>query len=240
MGDDGTVKAIEIGNEPDSYISTHSKAGMRFYHGYEKEVERYLASYHANGSLPTRRVQGLAFASDWRPDTDLAIPRYMRHFAEDLASISVHMYPVPDCAILTKQRPEVHLSQLFSRKASAGQAKLMGIFARQAATRGLDFVVGETNSVSCGGRWNISDTMGSALWVMDYLSELSQHGVSGANFHGGPMAAYDPISYEKDIGAPPIVRPMYYGMWMFSELVAGAARWHEVSLRRHGFPLRGG
>merc|ERR1712107_253269 len=82
--------------------------------------------------------------------------------------------------------------------------------------------------------------MGSALWVMDYLSELSQHGVLGANFHGGPMAPYDPISYEQAIGAPPIVRPMYYGMWMFSELVAGAAQWHEVSLRRHGFPLKGG
>merc|ERR1712224_764827 len=54
------------------------------------------------------------------------------------------------------------------------------------------------------------------------------------------MASYDPISYKEDIGAPPIVRPMYYGMWMFSELVAGAARWHEVSLHRHGFPLQGG
>ena len=58
-------------------------------------------------------------------------------------------------------------------------------FVAMAEAKGVPFVVGESNSVSCGGGAGVSNTFASSLWVPHFLAELSKGGVERVNIHGG-------------------------------------------------------
>jgi hypothetical protein len=45
---------------------------------------------------------------------------------------------------------------------------------------------GEGNSVACGGAYNVSDTMASALWAVDELFNVAAVNITRWNFHGCP------------------------------------------------------
>jgi hypothetical protein len=63
-------------------------------------------------------------------------------------------------------------------------ADIGGIAAATQAA-GLEFWIGESNSVACGGQPNISDVFASALWAVGWLHAGAMANVSGINFHGG-------------------------------------------------------
>ena len=48
------------------------------------------------------------------------------------------------------------------------------------------------------------------------------------NFHGGPGGAYPPISFLRNGNLQ--VRPLYYGLFVFSELVANHSSWLSVNV----------
>jgi len=106
-----------------------------------------------------------------------------------------------------------------------GRAAIMREFVQAVAPTPL--WAGETNSISCGGAPGVSDTYASTLWVLDYLAEMSKAGVVGANFHGGPDDAYAPVVYSTNVyGQKELtVRPLYYGLLAFTELVANKSSW---------------
>lgn len=58
---------------------------------------------------------------------------------------------------------------------------------------GLHFLMGETGSVSCHGMQGVSNTLGAALWELDYMLHGATIGMSGVYFHMGT--------------------PFYYSMW---------------------------
>lgn len=58
---------------------------------------------------------------------------------------------------------------------------------------GLPFLMGETGSVSCHGAQGVSNTLGAALWELDYMLHGATIGMSGIYFHMGT--------------------PFYYSMW---------------------------
>ena len=77
----------------------------------------------------------------------------------------------------------------------------MGAFAKDVSP--VSLWAGEANSASCGGAPNVSETFASALWSLDFLSELNKAGVVGANFHGGPHPnpsagsdTYSPVAFD--------------------------------------------
>jgi hypothetical protein len=74
----------------------------------------------------------------------------------------------------------------------------------------------------------VSDTFIATLWVLDWLPEISKTGAVSQNFHGGPSGTYPPIAFSKD-GLIEI-RPLYYGLLMFSELVANHSQWATSTL----------
>jgi hypothetical protein len=48
--------------------------------------------------------------------------------------------------------------------------------------KGLEYVLGETNSDSCHGAPGVSNTAGAALWALDYTLYASPIGISRAIF----------------------------------------------------------
>jgi hypothetical protein len=71
---------------------------------------------------------------------------------------------------------------------------------------GLAFNMGETGSVSCHGKAGVSNTVGAALWEMDYVLNGAVLGMQGVYFHmGSPFyySAWRPVTYP-GIGGPEV------------------------------------
>ena len=238
------IEAVEVGNEVDSYISTHSSSNMSWLPAYEREFGRYSDAYRRAG-MPAGALQGAVFATLFRPDYMLGLPGYLDKFKADLRSVSIHDYPTTNCHIKFNPQPQSTIPRLSSRLSSWAQAAAYKPFVREAAKRGLPFRIGEGNSASCGGKGNVSDALVAGLWAIDYLAEMSKAGVQTVNFHGGPGGAYAPVSYPNPPIAPhdpPRVKPLFYGMWLLAEAFAGSdVSWLETTVQRRGaFPLLGG
>jgi hypothetical protein len=60
--------------------------------------------------------------------------------------------------------------------------------------RGLDYFFGETNSYSCHGAPNVSNTAGAALWALDYGLFASEIGISRVHFHEGIGYKYNLVN----------------------------------------------
>jgi len=62
--------------------------------------------------------------------------------------------------------------------ASVGQADLIVDDVKTAKSKNIPFIMGESNSASCGGMTGISDSIASALWFLDYAMNLASIDVS--------------------------------------------------------------
>ncbi|KAF1950366.1 hypothetical protein CC80DRAFT_539628 [Byssothecium circinans] len=89
---------------------------------------------------------------------------------------------------------------------------------------GIEYVLGETNSISCQGRDLVSNVFGSALWYLDYsLFIASKTPVSKMYWHMGTPYRYSlwsPFKAEVNNHSA-IVRPSYYGALVLSEILGG-------------------
>jgi hypothetical protein len=68
----------------------------------------------------------------------------------------------------------------------------------------------EGNSCWNGGQPGVSDTLASALWVVDMMLEFASAGCAGVNLHGGGSGFYTPIAGNLATGF--VRRPEYFGM----------------------------
>lgn len=90
---------------------------------------------------------------------------------------------------------------------------------------GVEYVIGETNSISCQGRDLVSNVFGSALWYLDYsLYIASATMVSKMYWHMGTPYRYSlwsPFLAEVNSHSA-LVRPSYYGALAISEVLGGS------------------
>jgi hypothetical protein len=100
---------------------------------------------------------------------------------------------------------------------------------------GIEYVIGETNSISCQGAFNISDVMASAVWAVDYVLYLSSLRVSRVHFHMGTRyrySAWQPILYND---TDPHVNPLYYGTLFNAAVFAEGHKQTEVLINETNF-----
>lgn len=79
--------------------------------------------------------------------------------------------------------------------------------------------INEVNSFYGGGKQGVSDCFGSALWCLDYLCHLAEHGCAGVNMQTdinqhGFVSHYSPIAHDEN--GVCWARPEYYGMLAFA------------------------
>lgn len=64
-----------------------------------------------------------------------------------------------------------------------------------AHSTGALYFMGETNSAACHGLAGVSDTLGAALWMLDYSLTGASLGMDGLYFHNGvtfPYSSWEP------------------------------------------------
>lgn len=208
------MAGVEVGNEVECYHDSGIRPPGWGYSDYVAEFEAHVAAMTAAG-LPPRTVQGAVFCCN-NSDYNAALANYTAVYAAagTLASVSYHRYALGGCG----GKP-VSLDELLADGAVDNVAAYVAPFAAEARAAGVAFRIGEGNSVSCGGRANVSNVLGTALWALDALLACAAVGVSTFNFHGGPRDAYSPLALP---GLPastlPAVRPLYYAMLAAAEL----------------------
>jgi len=206
MGD--RLLALEIGNEPDLFPRSGHRGADYGYAAWFAEYRRYKAAIRA--ALPHAPFAGpdLAGATDW-----------MEQFARD----------EPDCVLLTahhyitgQANPAATMETML-----ANNTKYDAVLARfQAAAQMAKkpWRMCETASFSGGGKEGVSDTLGAALWALDYLFVLAEHGCAGVNMetgvnHLGWISHYTPIN--DDLKGSYWAAPEYYGLLAFAQMPKG-------------------
>ncbi|KAF2477211.1 uncharacterized protein BDR25DRAFT_321643 [Lindgomyces ingoldianus] len=204
-----SVYAFEIGNEVNGWAGTSCRP--------------------TNWTLQKPRFQGCAFTAP----RDLTVSREAWNVANavregmatggHLRSVADHDYMGANTAPLPTLKDNLlnhfHMTSLFRyHEALGNQSKALGV----------DYVIGETNSISKQGTANVSDVFGAALWSVDYIlySAGTNYGplealVSRMYFHMGTpyrYSAWQPITVNN---TAPYAKPLYYGNIFISKVLAG-------------------
>ena len=182
--------SFEVGNEIDLFHDA-GKPGRPLHRNssyseaeYEVEFKAFVAAYIDAGLAPDGMVQGATYAStdgEWGAQ----FAEYLAANARALRSVSLHQYCTSVCHNKT-----VTSAELLADSTIRGHVDALRPYIADAQRAGIPFVVGEGNSASCGGQRGVSDTLAATLWALAYLPRLSQAGVEGMNFHGGPNGEF--------------------------------------------------
>ncbi len=201
--------AFEIGNEPDLFVHEKHRKPDYNYEAWLADYRRYKAALRA-------RFKHIAFAGpDVAGSTDW-VTRFAADEGSDAALLTHHYYrggqssPSSTMGELLgpdpKLQPELDLLRAASQRC------------------GKPYRICEVNSFSGGGRPGVSNTMGSALWALDYMFTLAANGCSGVNMETGVnqlgfISSYSPIGDdEHDLYS---ASPEYYGLLAFSIAAQG-------------------
>ena len=208
--------AFEIGNEPDLFSrEKHRPPG----YGYEQwlaDYRRYKGALRAQ--LPSLPLAGpdAAGKTEW-------VSRFAVDEGKDIVLLTHHYYR-------EGQNPGSTIAKLLGVDAKL-QPQLDQM--RAASQRcGVPYRICEVNSFSGGGRPGVSDTMASALWVLDYMFTLASNSCGGVNMETGVnqlgfISSYSPIGDDEQ--GHYSARPEYYGMLAFSLAGRGELLRTEVS-----------
>ncbi|KDR82276.1 hypothetical protein GALMADRAFT_58958 [Galerina marginata CBS 339.88] len=112
-----------------------------------------------------------------------------------------------------------------------------------AATRakGLDYVLGETNSYACHGAPGVSNTAGAAIWALDYVLFAPQIGISRVFLHQGVGYKYSmiqPVALTRSpldgttlaTPLPAHIQPQYHAALIIAEAIGRSGNTRAIEL----------
>jgi hypothetical protein len=221
----GTLKYIEIGNEPNLYIAEGKRPKTYTYADFLADFTTW--SDHLAPVLPaTTKLMGPAWAG-YQTTTDAQ--SFMADQTSSFGAYSNHYYafaqnavPSADC-LLTK---------------TVATTLPVAVVGPVAAAHAANFIyrVGELGPVDHDGAAGVSNGFQSALWSVDLMFGLAQNGVDGVNWESSNGNLNIPFVFNITAVTPhtnsyalSTVRPLYYGLLMFQQAVANQAQLMPVT-----------
>ncbi|HWF53053.1 MAG TPA: glycosyl hydrolase family 79 C-terminal domain-containing protein [Solirubrobacteraceae bacterium] len=235
------IEAMEIGNEPDLYTSLawYRVLGGKPIPWYEPDGTSVFA--RAPGYGPADFLSDFARAEKTMPDVPLAGPEtgsgpWMSAFSglvsprSKVRILTSHAYGLNQCVTDPSAPAYPSVPHLLAATASRGIFGGLGPYIALAHRDGAAFRFDEMGSVSCNGRAGVSDTLASALWVLDALFAAAATGADGVNLHTFP-GSLDQLFDVRRAGGHWVasVSPLYYGALMFAQAAPAGARILPVS-----------
>jgi hypothetical protein len=206
--------AFQIGNEPDGFGRWTAVRPQTY------DAAAFLGEwrvFHAaiRARVPDARFAGpdVAAGSDW-------VAAFAAAHPAGLVLLTSHYYAEGPAG-----SPDVTLAKLL--RADAQAVPMLDKLSGYGRSYQLPYRIAEANSVYNEGEPGVSDTLGAALWGLEFMFEAAAAGAAGVNFHGGVHngraevdKAYTPIA--RGPGGRYRARPLYYGMLMFALAARGA------------------
>ncbi|OZJ05201.1 hypothetical protein BZG36_02443 [Bifiguratus adelaidae] len=216
---------LELGNEPDQY-------GLALYHVRTRKwnIEEYVHQFQVFSTdiqnnltrqLSSPLWRGAVFGYSWSID-ELLQTDYLRLVRPEINAITRHAYAESAC-FLNQSIPS--MQALVNKTNTRRMMSKYITEIQKTVDNGIPYVMGETNSISCYGYPGISDTFGSAVWLVDFLLQLAAHNVSQALVHSTVRASYSviaPTSWDTRVNHPSqwVTKPVFYGMLVVAEALA--------------------
>jgi hypothetical protein len=222
------ISAFELGNEPDVYGVFpwyRDRHGAVFARSASYDLSAFTSQLTAwQAELPDVSLAGPAVAElPWMTGLSSLLSAEPR-----LRVVTVHRYALQGCLNNRSSPSYPSIANLLSDRSAQGLADAISPYVAAAHAAGVQFRVDELNSAAlagCLGRSGVSNTFGSALWMVDALFNLASIGVDGVNVHSLPGAGYELFTFRRTAaGWQAFVRPDYYGMLMFAQAFPAGAR----------------
>jgi hypothetical protein len=238
----GTIRAFEIGNEPDNWEAKMLRPAGYTFADWTAEYDKMTAALNVIlKTAPPYAGPGTFTPGPWFDGVDTLYA----HEKSNLSLATLHRYPYTNCAgdntRPTATTPEALL-------ASQGTTDLVALFAPHVAAAraaNVELRVGEFNSIACSGVSGVSDSYAEALWAADATMELATAGVDAVNFHMSASSSTTTVYYDawQYSGTTVTVLPLYYGLRLASMTIAGGGKLLPVTVNVgatvHGFATLG-
>jgi glycosyl hydrolase family 79 len=228
----GSVKALELGNEPELYGSLTWFIDPNGVHvtgrppGYD--FSDYLNDFTTTGKLLPQGVPLAGPASGG--------PRWLPYLGSFLSAeprvklATLHAYPLQQCYVPTYSPQYPTVAHILAPSASQGLADSVAPYVGVAHSHHVPVRIDEINDDSCGAVPSVDHGFVSALWALDASFQMARIGVDGVNFHTYPTAPYGLFTFTRAHGKwQGHVSPEYYGLDMFAQAVPPGARLLRVS-----------
>jgi hypothetical protein len=215
-----TLLGIEVGNEPDLYALNGVRSRRWSPDSLRVEFRAYTRAIRVRA--PDVRIAGPA---TWCGAGPSWLPAFLRDEGAGLTLATHHIYPMSATAPPTS--PEhATIANMLSARLMARTAACVDGAAAAARARGLPLRIDESNSAYGFGKRGVSDVVASALWGVDHLFTLAEHGASGVNLQAGTnvrggltcAGIYLPVCGSRGSYT---ARPLYYAMLFFHHAARG-------------------
>jgi hypothetical protein len=244
------IDALEIGNEPDLYTSVpwYRRAGGHPLPWYSHDGSPVFSRGPTYG--PQSYVEEVARTLKVVPRLPIAGPETGSPLWADafdrlvsphsqVRMLTSHAYGLNQCVKDPSSPAYPSVPNLVSLAASRDEVSQIGPYVTLAHRNGADYRIDEMGSVTCNGRRGVSNTLASALWVMDALFTMAGDGVDGVNLHTYPNSANGLFDFSTAHGHPRAsVLPLYYGALMFAQAAPAGSRLLRVVSGSQGPLLR--
>ncbi|KAG2360200.1 glycoside hydrolase family 79 protein [Suillus spraguei] len=231
------LRFIEVGNEADLYSHNKGRNSSWNVQEYVSEWEEFAYNVSVTANLfesSYTTLIGAAFAASSHNDLNGFSPQAIFNLGildspagQLIDTISQHHYSGSFCT-----GNGAVLQDLMTKSYIRGNLSAFSPDIEATSDMRLDYILGETNSMSCHGAPNVSNTAGAALWLLDYALYATQVGVSRLHFHEGIGYKYNliqPVTLDYSIldGSPiaplaPHIQPAYYAAIIIAEAIGSS------------------
>ncbi|KAF2830929.1 hypothetical protein CC86DRAFT_283500, partial [Ophiobolus disseminans] len=207
------IFAFEVGNEFDVFPVDRNTTTWSIQRYVPEWLSRTAAiAYQVLGRSERRMFQAGAFVAPGSISNDLS---WTTKAAIDLGVASTglaktfctHQYFGAACRPV---KPTL-AGDLMNRTNLARWMKYHGESSAYSTSKGLPYVIGETNSIACQGLAGVSDVFGAAIWSIDYALYAASLNVSNIYWHMGTGYRYASWQATQNGTTAPGPRPLYYG-----------------------------
>ncbi|KAK6540078.1 hypothetical protein TWF694_008908 [Orbilia ellipsospora] len=210
------ITKFEMGNEADSFVRNKLEKGTWTVTQYSQEWIALAKQLVAKVSNVAFQAGGFAGTFKMGFDIQGLVNAGINNKNYKIPSFNSHFYPLSFCS----GRAQASLDNLVDHNLLNTKLDKYNSQIAAAKTGGGTFSFGETNSVSCGGAAGISDTFGSALWLVDYALSSAARGVDNIFLHQTPTTHYSMFIPKDNAKHKMGIRPMAYGMIFLAEALA--------------------
>ncbi|KAI9653737.1 MAG: hypothetical protein M1821_006931 [Bathelium mastoideum] len=215
--------AYELGNEPDLYVSNGRRSEPWNVQIYAQQQVDWLTQIKQEIKNNSHGFQLGAIVGEPTQIGNFSLAEINRlgvpKLVGNVKSESEHTYPYSNCPGVA---PPVSLPSLMNHLNTIEYFSQWAPEIAAANSVGASFVMGETGSVSCHGAPNISNTLGAALWEIDYMLHGATLGMRRIHFHNGSpfwYSMWQPVAVN---GTAPRVWPTYASLIFVAGTLSGS------------------
>lgn len=191
----GSIRAIEIGNEPDFYFENGYRSSTYSFTQYASDFQTFAtsilsavpnspllmgpsdATYPGSALSPTLTTSMLTTGN---------LSSLLQQSGSQMGIVSQHSYEGVSSNCGGSPQPGFLLQPLSSTDNPTKAAPYAAI----AQAAGKPFRIGEMNSIACSGTPGISNAFEASLWAPDIMFEYAKIGAAGVNFHSNDWNSF--------------------------------------------------